>query len=229
MKEMKKMFTAGIVGLLTLSLGSPVFAAEKKHEETNVAVLFDASGSMIQKTGGERKIDVAKESVTSFAEVLPEVTNLMLRVFGHKGNNKNSGKAVSCNATETLYGLQPYAVTPFEQSLSKIKPTGWTPIAKALSDTREEFERAGATGKNVVYLITDGEETCGGNPQAEIQKLRKANVNTIVNIIGFNFGMKGSESLEKAAEAGGGTYVSADSADEFKQAWEDAAKDLAKE
>ncbi len=47
----EKMFTAGIVGLLTLSLGSPVFAAEKKHEETNVAVLFDASGSMIQKTG----------------------------------------------------------------------------------------------------------------------------------------------------------------------------------
>ena len=31
----------------------------------------------------------------------------------------------------------------------------------------------------------------------EIQKLRKANVNTVVNIIGFNFGMKGSESLEK--------------------------------
>lgn len=79
---MKKMFTAGIVGLLTLSLGSPVFAAEKKHEETNVAVLFDASGSMIQKTGGERKIDVAKESVTSFAEVLPEDTNLM---FGYSG------------------------------------------------------------------------------------------------------------------------------------------------
>lgn len=226
---MKKMFTAGIVGLLTLSLGSPVFAAEKTHEETNVAVLFDASGSMIQKTGGERKIDVAKDSVKSFAEVLPEDTNLMLRVFGHKGNNKMSGKAVSCNSTETLYGLQPYAVSPFDQSLSQIKPTGWTPIAKALSDTREEFERLGAKGKNVVYLITDGEETCGGNPQAEIQKLRKANVNTIVNIIGFNFGVKGSESLEQAAEAGGGTYVSADSPAEFKQAWDDAAQQLANE
>ena len=62
------------------------------------------------------------------------------------------------------YTVQPYAVTPFEQSLSKIKPTGWTPIAKALSDTREEFERR-RRGKNVVYLITDGEETCGGNPR----------------------------------------------------------------
>ena len=88
----------------------------------------------------------------------------MLRVFGHAGNNKLSGKALSCSTTETIYGLHPYEGSLFDNSLSELKPTGWTPIAKALADTRKEFEAFDADGKNVVYLITDGEETCGGDP-----------------------------------------------------------------
>lgn len=221
--NMKKLLTASMIGLLTVSIASPSFAAEKKAD-TNVAVLFDGSGSMVQKTGGERKIDIAKKSVRSFAELLPENTNLMLRVFGHAGNNKLSGKALSCSTTETIYGLHPYEGTLFYHSLSGIKPTGWTPIAKALSDTRKEFEAFDADGKNVVYLITDGEETCGGNPADEIEKLREANVDTIVNIIGFNFDVKGNAEMKQAAVAGGGEYISADSAEEFEQAWEKEAQ-----
>lgn len=60
--HMKKLLAAGIIGLLTVSIASPSFAAEKQAD-TNVAVLFDGSGSMVQKTGGERKIDIAKKSV----------------------------------------------------------------------------------------------------------------------------------------------------------------------
>lgn len=108
--------------------------------------------------------------------------------------------------------------------MSEIKPTGWTPIAKELSDTRKEFEAFAADGKNVVYLITDGEETCGGDPAAEIEKLRASNVDTIVNIIGFNFDVKGNEEMKQAAVAGGGEYISANSADEFEQAWEKEAQ-----
>ncbi|MCG8396416.1 VWA domain-containing protein [Bacillus atrophaeus] len=226
---MKKMLTAGIVGLLTVSLASPSFAAEKKTPDTNVAVLFDGSGSMVQKTGGERKIDVAKKSVKSFAELLPENTNLMLRVFGHEGNNKLSGKALSCSTTETIYGLHPYEGSLFNNALRQINPTGWTPIAKALSDTREEFQKVNAEGKNVVYLITDGEETCGGDPAKEIEKLREANVDTIVNIIGFNFDVKGNQEMKQAAVAGGGEYISAKNAEEFEQAWENEAQKFTEE
>lgn len=76
----------------------------------------------------------------------------------------------------------------------------------------------------MVYLITDGEETCGGDPAAEIEKLRASNVDTIVNIIGFNFDVKGNEEMKQATVAGGGEYISANSADEFEQAWEKEAQ-----
>lgn len=51
---MKKLLAAGIIGLLTVSFASPSFAAEKQTD-TNVAVLFDGSGSMAQKTGESAK------------------------------------------------------------------------------------------------------------------------------------------------------------------------------
>lgn len=144
--NMKKLLTAGIIGLLTVSFASPSFAAEKKAD-TNVAVLFDGSGSMVQKTGGERKIDIAKKSVKSFAELLPEDTNLMLRVFGHAGNNKLSGKALSCSTTETIYGLHPYEGTLFDHSLSASNRPAGRQLPKRFLIQEKNLKRLMQTGK----------------------------------------------------------------------------------
>ncbi|MDI5788128.1 hypothetical protein PO124_05705 [Bacillus licheniformis] len=38
-------------------------------------------------------------------------------------------KEVSCGTTETVYDLQPFSFNSFENALSGIKPTGWSPIA----------------------------------------------------------------------------------------------------
>jgi hypothetical protein len=34
-------------------------------------------------------------------------------------------------------------------------------------------------------LVTDGEETCGGDPAAAIERLRKAGISTRISIVGF--------------------------------------------
>ncbi|MGH8166106.1 MAG: hypothetical protein ACREQ1_02640, partial [Woeseiaceae bacterium] len=50
-----------------------------------VAVVLDASGSMLQQLGGERRINLAKAAVTELVEkVLPDSVSFALRVFGHK-------------------------------------------------------------------------------------------------------------------------------------------------
>ncbi|MDI3410671.1 VWA domain-containing protein [Bacillus sonorensis] len=121
--------------------------------------MLDASGSMAQKIDGEKKFDIAKESVNDFADLLSSNANVMLNVFGHKGNNKLSGKAESCGTTETVYDLQPFSTGAFQASLSGIKPTGWSPIAKSLYDVKDQL--SDKDGKNYVYIVTDGEETCG--------------------------------------------------------------------
>ncbi|MCA9729845.1 MAG: hypothetical protein KC729_19330, partial [Candidatus Eisenbacteria bacterium] len=44
---------------------------------------------------------------------------------------------------------------------------------------------AKVTGHRVVVLITDGEETCGGDPATAVEALAKSGVETRVDIVGF--------------------------------------------
>jgi hypothetical protein len=75
-------------------------------------------------------------------------------------------------------------------------------------------------GKRAVVLVTDGIESCGGNPVASARKL-KENEDITVHVIGF--GMGGAEdedqrSLRAIAEASGGRFVTARSAAELRDA-----------
>src|SRR5690606_37005864 len=50
-----------------------------------VAVIFDASGSMLQRMGGERRVEIARQTLASLvADTLPQGSGFALRVFGHK-------------------------------------------------------------------------------------------------------------------------------------------------
>ncbi|MED2977562.1 VWA domain-containing protein [Bacillus swezeyi] len=230
---MKKRFTLLTTFTMLLSLAPAAFAAEdgnaadNSKKDVNVAVVLDASGSMAQRVEGDKKFDIAKESVTDFADLLPSDANVMLNVFGHKGNNKNSGKEESCGTTETLYDLQPFSANGFQNSLSGIKPTGWSPIAKSLYDVKDDL--ADKDGKNYVYIVTDGEETCGGDPVQAAKDLRQSNIKTIVNIVGLDVKtVKEKEKLKKVAKAGGGKLIEAESANDFKKVWKEEGGKMSK-
>ncbi|KRT90274.1 VWA domain-containing protein [Bacillus glycinifermentans] len=217
---------------IALSLAPSAFAAEDGNaadsstkDVQNVAIVLDASGSMARKIDGEKKFDIAKDSVNDFANLLSDDANVMLNVFGHKGNNKLSGKAESCGTTETLFDLQPFSTDGFQTALSGIKPTGWSPIAKSLYDVKDQL--SDKDGKNYVYIVTDGEETCGGDPVQAAKDLRKSNIKTIVNIVGFDVQTPNEKTkLQNVAEAGGGKLIEADSAAEFKQVWKEEGEKL---
>ncbi|MFN2744590.1 MULTISPECIES: VWA domain-containing protein [Bacillus] len=230
---MKKRLTLLTTFTMLLSLTPAAFAAENGNtqdsgkKDVNVAVVLDASGSMAQRIEGEKKFDIATESVTDFADLLPSDANVMLNVFGHKGNNKNSGKEVSCGTTETIYDLQPFSANAFQDSLSGIKPTGWSPIAKSLYDVKADL--ADKDGKNYVYIVTDGEETCGGDPVKAAKDLRESNIKTIVNIVGLDVKtVKEKEKLKNVAKAGGGKLIEAESANEFKNVWKEEGVKMSK-
>jgi hypothetical protein len=62
----------------------------------------------------------------------------------------------------------------------------------------------------MVVLVTDGEETCGGDPLAAIGELRKAGLEVRVSIVGFaveDAALK--RTFQHWAQAGDGVYVDA--------------------
>ncbi|SEN58785.1 vWA domain-containing protein [Lihuaxuella thermophila] len=65
--------------------------------------------------------------------------------------------------------------------------------------------------ENIVYVVSDGVETCGGDPVQAAKELHESNMKAVVNIIGFDLDDAGQKALQAVADAGGGEYSSVDS------------------
>ncbi len=181
---------------VTAAAGEPVaFGA--------VELILDASGSMLQRLGGERRIDLAKAALTELIrDVLPPGTPFALRVFGHQ-------QADACRTDLEI------ALAPLDRNAAAAKVRGIeaknlakTPIGESLLRVAQDL--AGVEGAAIVVLVTDGEETCDGDPKAAIQTLRGAGFDVRVNIIGFAIDeLALKEEFETWAEVGSGSYFDA--------------------
>jgi Mg-chelatase subunit ChlD len=177
-----------------------------------VEFVLDASGSMLQKLGGTRRIDLAKGALTDLARsALPDGTAFALRVFGHK-------EAGSCRTDLEV----PLSKLDRTAAIAKIQGLGAmnlakTPIGASLAKVRDDLE--GAREPMLVVLVTDGEETCGGDPRAAIQALRAAGLDVQVNIVGFAVDeVVLKETFREWARLGNGGYFDAQNGDQLKRA-----------
>ncbi len=168
-----------------------------------VEVVFDASGSMLQSMGNERRIDVAKAAVADLISTeLPLGTPFAFRAFGHKQPGSCDTELLSDMAP-----LDPKILLPIVRDL-EAKNLAKTPIAESLSQVPDDL--VGVEGAAIVILVTDGEETCDGNPEAAIQQLRESGYDVRVNIVGFGIDEYALQTeFERLAELGGGAYFDA--------------------
>jgi len=177
-----------------------------------VEFVLDASGSMLQRLGGTRRIDLAKSALTDLAKnALPDGTPFALRVFGHK-------EAGSCRTDLEL----PLAALDRPAAVAKIQSLGAmnlakTPIGASLLKVRDDLK--GVQGPRLVVLVTDGEETCGGDPKAAIQALRAGGVDVRINIVGFAVDeVVLKETFRDWARLGNGGYFDAQNGEQLKGA-----------
>lgn len=179
---------------------------------SHMILAIDASGSMAGRVGGETKMEAAKREALNFLSDMPNEINIGLVVYGHKGNNQESGKAESCTASELVHDFDA-SRRNLEDSIRDLSPTGWTPLGGVLAYSAEVISTLEPPKEGdlapVVYLISDGEETCNGDPVAAAAALYEAGVQTTVNTIGFDVDAETAAQLEAIAAAAGGTYYPA--------------------
>ena len=187
-------------------------------KQVNVEILLDASGSMAGRVSGGVKMDLAKDAIRNFVSKMPEGAQVALRVYGHKGSNQQKDKELSCKSTEVVYPLGAYDKSSFQKSLDKFRPTGWTPLAAAIEQAKKDL--SGNTGENVeniIYVVSDGIETCGGDPVKAAKELHQSEIQAIVNIIGFDVDNEGQRALKRVAEAGGGKYTTVSTGEDLRK------------
>ncbi|UFJ39244.1 VWA domain-containing protein [Brevibacillus humidisoli] len=192
-------------------------------EQYNVEIILDASGSMAGKVGGKTKMEAAKEAIKSFAESLPEEAHVALRVYGHKGSSQESDKELSCGSSELVYDLQPYDAEKLQTALNQFQPTGYTPIARSLQEAQNDLKGlSGEKNTNIIYLVSDGIETCDGNPVEVAKQLADSEITPLVNVIGFGVDGEGQQQLKEVAKAANGRYVLIQNQKELREEFEKA-------
>jgi len=174
-----------------------------------VELILDASGSMLQRENGVRRIEIARSVLDELVrEHLSEDRDFALRVFGHKEADK-------CR-TDLEIPLSPLNRQTAAARIASInaKNLARTPIADSLAQVPNDLAKA--SGPKTVVLVTDGEETCDGDPAAVIRALRARGLELQVSIVGFAIEDPGlREQFQHWAELGGGSYFDARSADEL--------------
>ncbi len=115
----------------------------------------------------------AKLLFSKFLDSLSQLKNYQfaLRMYGHTvkyppGDCKDSKLVVPFNAKNNI--------SLIKQKVNEAQPTGITPIEHSLTQAANDFPDAKA--RNMIILITDGIEECGGDPCAARQKLMEKGI-----------------------------------------------------
>lgn len=151
-------------------------------KKTRILFLLDASGSMLAKWETSQRWLVAKTMLARMADSLDSYKNLevALRVYGHQTpvNLKN------CKDTKLEVPFAAHNSDNIKKKLQQITPKGNTPITYSLQQSANDFPQD-PNSRNVVIIITDGLESCGGDPCATSQALQKKRVFLKPFIIGL--------------------------------------------
>jgi hypothetical protein len=191
-------------------------------KDINVVLMLDASGSMQGAVAGQTKISIAKQVLIDFIGTLPKSANVALRVYGHVGSNSRADKGRSCAGSEAVLPLQPLNQRKFRSAIRSFDARGWTPLGRSLRAARSDFAGTNAkTSSNFVYVVSDGIETCGGNPVKQARRLNRSNIKVQVNIVGFDVDNKAARQLRRAARSGGGKYFQATDAGDLDRIFRD--------
>ena len=189
-----------IIILFTILLFSFTLFANTSDQQ--IALIFDASGSMWGQIDGVSKIKIARKAMTDLIKDLEKQKNiqLSLRIYGHL--NKQCDNSI----LEIPMGSENHSA--IIEKINSIKPNGRTPIAFSLLESINDFN-PNLTDQKVIILITDGKESCNGNTCEAAQKIKDAGIVATIHVVGF--GMKKNElaSLNCIVDPFGGKVIGA--------------------
>lgn len=157
----------------------------------NVLLVLDSSGSMEEMIGNDMKIDIAKRVIYNTVRQLPPNIRVGLRVYGHKIGFMG---IYPCRKTELLVPIGFNTSNIILRKLSNITPTGMTPIAYSIK-TAVENDFNGLNGPKRIILVSDGMETCDGDPCSYAVELVRRGIDMKIDVVGFD--LKDEEAINQ--------------------------------
>ena len=181
----------------------------------HLVFILDASGSMWGRVDGTPKIDIAKEVLTDLVKDLPEESVVGLVAYGHRRKG-------DCSDVEELIPPGRLDKDRMIRTVQGLSPKGKTPITLSVRKTVDRIRHV--EEKTTIILVSDGRETCGGDPCALVKELKEAGIRFTLHVVGFDVTEEERIQLECMAKAGGGAYYTAKTAHEFRAAAQEVVR-----
>jgi len=205
--QIGKLRAAGASETLLSAIRRPTTIGQSQTSDIrDFVIVLDASASMRDEVEpGVTKWDSAKKAASDLIRSVSNGRRLAFIVYGNDISKR-------CNSIELLQPLT--AITDqTKQSLidriNAILPSADTPIGASLELAKSLVANTGVLTK--VILITDGMESCKGDPVGQASQLATlTHLQGGVDVIGFGLKPQEIEQVEKIAQAGRGKFYNAD-------------------
>ncbi|MDG4882613.1 VWA domain-containing protein [Mesorhizobium sp. WSM4884] len=191
MAGLARSVAAAILLLSTTTFG---FAANK------VIIILDASGSMWAQIDGKPKLEIARESLRTVLQSVPADDEIGFMAYGHRAKG-------SCEDIELIVPPQAGSASAISAAADSMKFLGKTPLTAAVKQAAQALKYT--EDKATVVLITDGLETCGGDPCALGKELKETGVDFTADVVGFGLTADEGKQIACLAENTGGKYIQA--------------------
>ncbi|RWQ36715.1 MAG: VWA domain-containing protein [Mesorhizobium sp.] len=180
--------------ILLLWMTTPGLAADR------VVIVLDASGSMWAQIDGKPKLEIARESLRTVLQSVPADKEIGFMAYGHREKG-------SCEDIELIVPPQAGSAGAVSAAADSLKFIGKTPLTAAVKQAAEALKYT--EDKATVILITDGLETCNGDPCALGKELKAAGVDFTVDVVGFGLTADEGRQVACLADNTGGKYIQA--------------------
>ena len=198
--------TGKVLGSLEL-LPAGALALSVGETPRSMLIILDTSSSMSWAFENTTKIVVAKQVLSDLISDLSDNMDVGLRVFGGR-----------CGSSKRLIRVSPLDREALHAEIAGIKTGGKTPLAYTLEQAKQDF--GNIQGKRLILLVSDGVDTCGGDPVQAAKELISYYKDLRIDVVGFDVaGQDGTaEKLRQIAEATHGTYYGAQSSNQLRAA-----------
>ncbi|WP_127105186.1 vWA domain-containing protein [Pararhodobacter zhoushanensis] len=173
-------------------------------------LVFDASGSMWNRVEGDQsRVEVARDVISDYFASRDAAVPLSVTAYGHNRRG-------DCRDIEIVAPMGQGTPADLERRLRGLMPRGMTPLTDSLALARDQIPPTAEAAD--IILVTDGLETCEGDPCALAATLAAEGIDIRAHVVGFGLSRVELEGLSCITEQTGGLMFDTNSGAELAEA-----------